>query len=60
MNPRDPSSGRRSRWRFLGSQVGPWLLCGAVLVLVLWFAGVAMLLIELMQAITGAGSTGCP
>lgn len=48
-----------NRPRFLGSVASRWILASAILVVALWLGGVAMLLIEVMQAITGAGTKGC-
>lgn len=48
-----------TRWRFLGSSIPPWVLLGALLVVLLWLGGVAWLLFEVIQGITGAGTMGC-
>lgn len=48
-----------NRPRFLGTYAPRWILAAAILVVALWLGGVAMLLLELMQAITGAGGKGC-
>ncbi len=47
------------RPRFLGANLPQWLLIAAFLVVVVWLCAGAWLMIEILQAITGAGSKGC-
>ena len=47
-----------SRPRFLGAEISAGIVVGALGVLAFWLGSVALLLIELMQAITGS-RTGC-
>lgn len=47
------------RPRFLGVNLPQWLLVAALVIVLIWLAGAAMLLIEIMQVITGAGTKGC-
>ena len=49
-----------NRPRFLGKRASILVLVAAGIVVALWLAGLAALLIELGLAITGGGSKGCP
>lgn len=49
-----------TRWRFLGSSIPPWVLLGALLVVLLWLGGVAWLLFEVIHGITGVPGRMCP
>lgn len=47
---------RTQRWRFLGASASRWVIICALMVVAMWLGGVALLLIKLIHAITGAGS----
>lgn len=48
-----------SRPRFLGAEISGGIVVGALIVLAFWIGSVALMMVELIEAITGNGS-GCP